>query len=152
MRYVEIPRTGDVPLSFRGEPIAFESSRRAAGEKATRWHEITAYRTEEGRYVLHVGWRSTWRGEAKGDAALVLGTLADAEEVVHAAIPPVQALPGYPEAPPLDRRRAALEEDAMLRFHDALSALLVDLAAEELPAGVAVQKTSEGQAAYASGY
>jgi hypothetical protein len=123
MRHVEIPRSGDSPLRFNGELLASQSSRLVAGMEATRWHEMEIYRTDNGKYVIHLGWRTQWSREPSQDVALAAGSMQEAQEAIRAALPPIEPLAGYPLAGRLEDRRLRLEQDAMVRFDAAVLAL-----------------------------
>src|SRR5688572_13075360 len=55
-----LPRTGDVPLVFQGELVAAATGARFGGRDHTRWYEVEVFRTEDGAWVGHVQFRTTW--------------------------------------------------------------------------------------------
>lgn len=84
-----LPRTGDRPLQFEGEPIAIASSEHLRGDgDATRWHELALYllkgsgpKNSKGRapqqYILAIGYRTRWQGELDHDQAEAFDSLED---------------------------------------------------------------------------
>lgn len=65
------------PLRFRGQIIGSADDR---GINSTRWNVWTLYRTDAGRWVLHIRHRTQWQGERTTDAALHADTR---EELIH---------------------------------------------------------------------
>ena len=72
-----LPRTGDSPLTFRGDLIAEADSQARQGPAETRWYELAVYRTAGGSYVVAVGFRSRWQGEQGRNTARVFATPAE---------------------------------------------------------------------------
>ena len=124
MADIKIPRTGDIPLEFEGEALGSVSTRSISGTESTRWHEITVYHAAGGVYVMHVGFRTEWRGEPDHDCALVTQSLEEAAEYVYAIALPVPPLAGYPPLAGLEARRARLEHDLFARLGAALAKVL----------------------------
>ena len=54
---------GKPNVRFTGDKIAEVSSHSHQGPQQNRWTEIDIYRTEAGKYVVHVTGRSLWDGE-----------------------------------------------------------------------------------------
>lgn len=94
-----LPRTGDRPLQFDGEQIAETDSRQTQGPCQTRWYELALYRTDGGKYVIAIGYRTQWQGELPRDETHLEDTVSGAVEVLRSTIP---ELPMY-AFPPGDR-------------------------------------------------
>lgn len=60
MEKYKLERTGLPPLSFEGQLLAEAEGQR---RNENRWHEIRAYQTKGGRYVLEIVYRTQWQGE-----------------------------------------------------------------------------------------
>ena len=64
-------RHGAPPLKFRGELLGEYSSRSHNGPRQTRWHELALYRTEAGKLVASIRFRTSWLGEQEKDVVFV---------------------------------------------------------------------------------
>jgi hypothetical protein len=121
MTTITVPRTGNWPLEFDGEELGTASSHTP---EATRWHELAAYRTASGGHVLHVGFRSQWRGEPPQDAALFAESLAEAADYACAAALPAEFLEGYELFRRSPEKKAKIEGEVLARLSVALEAVL----------------------------
>ncbi len=65
-----IQREGKVDLEFRGEVLAQVSS--LGKPNPIRWTEITIYRTDSGKYVVHQIGRTLMRGEKDRSSVTVV--------------------------------------------------------------------------------
>jgi hypothetical protein len=96
MEKITLSRTdGRRPLSFEGELLAEVKDRWVSGREHTRWHELRAYRTASGRYVLEVEYVTQWQGEQGSCRAEVYDTmeaLVEAVERLEDAPPRLQSL------------------------------------------------------------
>lgn len=70
-----IPRTGQPPIAFEGEVIAFVCGADAPSKRANpRWHEITLYKTKTGKYVAHVAFKCDSRYDTERDDVRICNT------------------------------------------------------------------------------
>lgn len=122
-----LPRTGDSPLTFRGDLIAEADSQARQGPAESRWYEIALYRTAGGSYVVAVGFRSRWQGEQDRNTARVFATPAEVRAYLRDYDPCDPELwagipPGVHDA---DRRNALTRSAVAGAFRGAVSRVLV---------------------------
>lgn len=120
---ITLKRTGKPPLRFRGELIEESDGERQRGKENTRWHELGVYRTEGGKFVLRIAYRTRWQGELDRDDAVIL----DRPEKVAAALQgydPCAAVEGYPPGDHYAQRQARLMDDVRRRYETQISELL----------------------------
>lgn len=72
-----IRRDGERDLKFKGERIAFVSSKYGPAGQRDRWRELSLYRTAKGRYVTSDVFRTCWMGERDTHEARVFDHLED---------------------------------------------------------------------------
>ena len=72
-----VGRDGMKDLRFTGEMLANVSNRWLAGREQTRWTEITAYKTESGKYVIAWEFITLWQGEMNTCKATVCGMVSE---------------------------------------------------------------------------
>ncbi len=77
---IELPRSGQLPLRIIAAPIATSSSQTAS---ATRWTEMTLYRTGDDRYVVAITGRSVHEGEVDRYMVAVCETPAEVIDAVR---------------------------------------------------------------------
>jgi hypothetical protein len=82
MDTITLNRTGDRQLQFTGEEIATATTRETEGYCENRWWELTLYRTDSGRLVGSVAYRTSWRGEHDTDTAYVCDTAQELAETL----------------------------------------------------------------------
>ncbi|MHC1697765.1 MAG: hypothetical protein AB9919_06855 [Geobacteraceae bacterium] len=131
MPIITLPRTGDRPLQFQGQEIASSDTRMISGQQANRWHELSLYQTEVGKYVIAIGYRTQWQGELEHDSAIVCGDQASfAEELKQ--IDPLAHLVGFPPGPQYAEKQARIERDITARFAAAVTEVLMCLDPEQI--------------------
>ncbi len=115
MRRLTLHRTGLPPLAFDGRLVADASGKFTGDRTNVRWHDISVYRTLSGRYVLQIGYNSTWRDEPGWHDAYDLG---DSAELVRklADYDPTRYVRGYPMETRYQERQARLKADIRERF------------------------------------
>lgn len=129
MESFTLRRTGQPPLAFKGEPIAEVDGRYVGGQEQNRWHELALYRTEAGRYVLAIAYRTIWQGES------------DHHEAHHAESPsavlerlrdfdPLEYLVGYPPGRAHEAKQERLRDSLQRRWETLISDLYEDLPVE----------------------
>lgn len=95
---IRLMRTGQPSLAFNGAVVAKHSNRGEKGPSSVRWHEVDLYRKEDGSYVVHILYRSKWRGERGLEEAFELQTIDGVESVLQ-EYDPVVYVQGYPPLP-----------------------------------------------------
>ncbi len=121
-----LTRTGDSPLKFSGEKIAEANGRIRSGQEQNRWHEIRAYRTDGGKYVLEIQYCTCWQGEDGHSHVSVHddpAALADELKSYY----PLEHVLGFPPHPQFASKQARLEESLRLRWETVVSDLLGDI-------------------------
>ena len=117
-----VRRAGDAPLAFAGELVAEASGARG---NAQRWHRIAVYRTDSGRWVLQIAWRTRWQGELD----VIDAWIEDSPSAIVArlrAYDPLAHLIGYPPGAQFAAKRARLERELRQAWGALVSALLAD--------------------------
>ena len=125
-----LTRSGLPPLVFIGELIAeCDGSRSGDGRENNRYHNLALYRTDGGRYVLAIAYRTRWQGEIDHDAAYhatdpaeLLGHLTSYDPLDHVA--------GFPPVEAHAQRQARLEDDITRRFARQITELYAQLPEE----------------------
>lgn len=129
---IDLPRKGNAPLRFRGELLSEADSKTASGPCQNRWHELKLYRLADGGYVLAIGFRSSWQGEAALDDAIVCQGI-DAVRIALQSHDPNGDYEGYPPGEHYDEKRRRLH-DAVLRGYQMAVSNLLDEFPEEVEA------------------
>jgi len=125
-----LPRTGQVPLAFRGALLAAASGEGYADDpKDPRWHEVAVYRTAGGAYVGHVRYRSNYKGEVDHDECFICESARDIADTLG-DIEPAAAVRGFPPYPHLAQRQQRLLDDVRARYDATLSDLFGRLGTE----------------------
>lgn len=70
MDKITLPRTGDRPLTFTGKLLSEASSHKHNGPCQNRYWELALYRTESGKFVAHIHYKTQWQGENDTDTVL----------------------------------------------------------------------------------
>ena len=131
MKSITLPRTGMTPIRFTGEILSHVSGRDLPKcESRQRWHELTLYRTDSDRFILHAAFRAETRYETDNDQVRVFDTLFLAAQWLwqwHATRNCLAAVQGWQ----LERHR---ERDAALRrdLLNQMSSLITKLV-EQVP-------------------
>lgn len=131
MKAYVLQRTGDRPLRFVGELVATATSRSFSGPCESRWYELALYRTESGRYVVSIGYRSLWQGELAEDHVYVEDTPASVAEALR-SMTPEMPLSAFPPGSKYDEKRTHVARSLRLCYETAVSELLKDIEPEEL--------------------
>ena len=64
-------RTGQPPLVFKGHEIASVNGPWAHGVEQDGYHNLAVYRTDNGKYVLSIQYRTQWPDERRDDHAIL---------------------------------------------------------------------------------
>ena len=118
-----LTRTGDRPLVFAGEKIAEVDGRIHSGQEQNRWHEIRAYRTDGGKYVLEIEYCTCWQGE-DGHSSVTVHDTPTALVNELKSYYPLEYVLGYPPHPQFTEKQARLENSLQLRWRTLVSELL----------------------------
>ncbi len=122
MDTITLTRTGTTPLRFTGETIARSDGQECQGKQQVRWHNLTLYRTEGGNYVLHVEYKTTWRGELGHSNALQVSPATVGEAI--AGYDCTAYVQGFPPTPQHADRQANLLAWIRRMFDNQVSELL----------------------------
>jgi hypothetical protein len=133
MGKITITRTGNRPLSFEGKLIADSDSQNMRGG-SSRWHELALYELANGKYVVHVKFRTQWQGELPRDDAEIRDTIERIADYLRGEYDPSMACvrlgregSGYDSIREKEARRMAELQE---RYDMAVSALLAELPEE----------------------
>ena len=126
-----IPRTGDRALAFSGDELASTDTRSHEGFGQSRWHELTLYQTDGGRYVLAVSYRTQWQGEIPVDWAWTAETADEAADLLRSH-DPLSGVMGFPPGPQYQGRQDRLYTDLRMRYDAAVSEILDAVGPEEV--------------------
>lgn len=126
-----LPRTGNRPLEFEGEPLAEASSHSHDGATSARWHELAIYRTGGGKYVVAIGYRTRWQGEHNHDEVLVEDTAEGAAEIIRSTVPTTHLI-GYPLGEQYAEKQARIERAICAAYEAAASEVLAALGPERI--------------------
>jgi hypothetical protein len=123
---ITLERFGDAPLAFSGFCIAEESAAHATGKKQlTRKFWLALYRTDSGKYVVSIQYRSDLRNETEVDFAQVCQTPADVRAALAASSERIDKLGiGYPALPQYEQLQASLMASLRVAFNDTVGRLL----------------------------
>jgi hypothetical protein len=128
---ITLARSGDRPLEFSGEEIAATDSRQQQGPCQTRWYELALYRTDGGKHVVAINYRTQWQGELARDEAHVCESLAEAVEVLRSTIPELP-MHAFPPGARFDEKRAHTEGAVRACYESAISVLLENVEPERI--------------------
>lgn len=122
MEYI-LTRTGLRPVTFDGELLAEANSRFMNGKEQNRWHELALYRTQAGTYLIHVGYRTIWRGELNHD---LVEELPDPDELERflALTDSCEHIVGLPGGDQFDKKRLFRQQQLERTFQQIVSELL----------------------------
>jgi hypothetical protein len=130
MAEIRLTRTGDAPLVFSGKEVAQAAGPRRSGrQEQTRWTDLTVYRTEGGKLVAEIVYRSTWQGESDEHRAIVCDDergLIDALRDYH----PVPEGIGFPPGAQFVAKQARLEAALRRDYDERVTAVLETIGAE----------------------
>lgn len=129
MERITLRRTGSHPLTFLGDQLAEVSGFRFGDREQSRWHELALYRTESGRHVLSIGFRTRWQGEVDHDEAHHADTSAEVLNQLT-AYDPLAHIAGYPPGEAYIEKQRRLEDDICRRWNATITALY-----DQLPVG-----------------
>ncbi|TAL13915.1 hypothetical protein EPN95_04480 [Patescibacteria group bacterium] len=127
-----LKRSCDAPVAFEGEILAEAGGKWQAGRELNRWHDITAYRTRGGRYILQIGYRTLWQGEEGHDFIFSSATLKTlVEELV--AYDPTGHVAGFPPGDQFHEKQTRLLAGVKTQYDARVAALLAAIpGAEEM--------------------
>lgn len=83
MEQITLNRTGDRQLQFAGEELASASSRTHQGPCENRWWELALYRSESGKLIVSISYRTQWQGEHATDTVYVCDTAEEIAETLR---------------------------------------------------------------------
>lgn len=121
-----LPRSNNSPLSFTGrllDEVDGESDH-------LRWYVLHVYQTTGGKYVVHVQFRTRWRGESDHDWVQVVDDASGVAKALreYDVLPPGRGFP-----PGYDSRQAALRAALQRDYDDLVTEILdADLFTEEI--------------------
>lgn len=123
MRTITIPRSGQAPLQFTGNQIWTSNSHDTHGPCRSRWHELFAYDTKDGQFVLAIAFFTKWQGEHNRTHAWVCASLGDLCRRL-AEFDPFADLIGFPPGAQFDAKRKHTEKCLRQCWEGAVSELL----------------------------
>lgn len=120
-----IHRSGTMPLRFNGALLAESKGRRkGTGTNRTRqrWYDLAVYRTEGGKFVAHVAFRSDFGEPGRDEGAI----LDDAPAVVKmfADCDPLASVQGYPPEQRYAAKQERMLSELAARFEEQVSEVL----------------------------
>lgn len=126
-----LDRTGRLPLAFRGEHLAGVDGEDFLDDqrKNPRWHTLDLYRTQGGKYVLHVRYFTGWKEEVGHDEAAILDGPGEVAAELH-GMDPTAHVAGFPEGPQFEKKQKRLLEAIRSRFDSCVSELFAQLGPE----------------------
>jgi hypothetical protein len=124
MAGITLNRTGDRSIMFEGELISKVDTRIIAGKDHNRWHELAVYRTDSGRLVAFVGYRTQWAGEIDRDDAHVCNSPEEILEFFK-FVDVLAGLLGYPPGAQFHEKQARIERELSQRYDAAISEVMV---------------------------
>lgn len=131
-----LPRSGQAPLKIRGEKIAAADGSRQNGREQNRRYELAVYRTDDGRYVSQIAYRTRWEGECGHDLVEIAATPTEAGQVLR-DYDPLERLAGYPPGEAYAERQVRLQANVRGRYEALVSEVLADpIFAEDVAAAV----------------
>lgn len=119
-------RSGRPPLEFNGEIIAADSSATSGEVKNKRWHEVYVYKTDGGKYVVHVTYRTMWRGEIGHNSAEVFTDATDLTNFLT-TYDVEKHVQGFPKTDAYAKRQSAMVQDLRARYEEAVSKVLAQI-------------------------
>lgn len=122
---VTLPRTGEPPLRFRGEQIAEAGGRWFHGRDLNRWHDLSLYQSDDGRFVLAIAFCTQWQGEGGYDFAWVCKTPAEVVDLLR-KYDPLPLRVGFPPRREYADKQLALAQALRQQYDDAVAELLKD--------------------------
>ena len=129
-----VSRTGQAPLKFRGRFLADSDGERIRERKMTRWHDIRIFAGRNEKYIVQIGYRSRYQGEADHNVVEVRADLAGIAAVL-VEYDPRAVVAGYPPNDAYAERQARLLADIESRYRGQVSEVLAEVGyAEEVDA------------------
>lgn len=109
MQRYKCRRSGESPLVFTGTILAHADNEIVNNNEASRWFDLTIYRTEAGKLVASMAYHSRWMGEVEVNAAAIFPADSTAEDFYiffdshgNAVIHGYGAIPGSGGIPVVD--------------------------------------------------
>ena len=78
----KLPRSGDLPVFFKGKLLVTKNNQFRKGNQQSRWHQISVYQTTSGRYVVYIAYRTAWVGELDQDEVYVANDLNEVAKIL----------------------------------------------------------------------
>ncbi len=95
MEEYTLERTGDRPIKFNGELIAYASTNYGQGPCQRRWWQLALYQTDSGKFAMHINYHTDWHGEFDKSEVFVEDTIESVVEQLKCTIP-VPSMTGFP--------------------------------------------------------
>jgi hypothetical protein len=131
---ITLPRSGKAPLAFRGQQLAEHDGHRHLGREHNRWHELAVCRTEGGRFVVRIAYRTCWQGEADVDMAEIASDPAEVSTIL-CDYNPCENVGGFPSDAQYRDKQQRLLADIRRRYEAQVRDLLASdpVFAERVP-------------------
>ncbi len=131
MEKIVLKRTGLRPVEFQGELISEATTKEDEGSQKNRWHEIKLFKHEDGRFILHVAWRTQWQGEPEFEEIFDCKTGEEVQATLS-QIDPVAHLVGFPPGKKFEEKQIRLIQIVKTTFKIATSEVLEGIGAEKI--------------------
>lgn len=125
METFTLDRSGQAPLQFTGELLSESDGLRQANKEHTRFHNVSIFRTQGGKYVLHICYETRWQGEVGYSWAVTLSQPWHVAKAIE-EYDPTSHVAGYPPHPTYEKRQQRLLEDIRSRWQQQVSDILCD--------------------------
>lgn len=127
-----LPRTSLPPLQFTGRQLAAVDEElkpfKRAIDTSRRWHTLHLYRTESGKFVLSVGFRTKFEGEVDRDTVFVCPDEDGVRNVLmgdgEGTYDPLEFIEGFPDDPKYEERQRKMENRILDEFDSRVTRLL----------------------------
>ena len=130
MEKYKLKRSGKPPLAFEGEKLAEAGGKWQAGRELNRWHDITAYRTVGGRYILQIEYHSLWQGEEGHDFVEDADNPGELAEIVL-DYDPIGHAQGFPPGAQFEEKQARMVSALRAQYDTRISEVLSQIPGAE---------------------
>jgi hypothetical protein len=114
MQFYILERTGMPPIRVYGEELA-RAADEGTGGINKRQHALSLIRSEGGRLLLQVVYRSDWRNDLSHDDVLEADTVAGLADLLE-DYDPAECVKGFPPNPDYAEKQAVLLAEVRQRF------------------------------------
>jgi hypothetical protein len=126
-----LSNSGTPPVSFVGHLVSEQTGPWHRGKQTTRWIDLAIYRTEAGKFVSGIIFKSTWKGECERHK-VTYGDLKECVQALQDWKPSEQLVGvGYPNP---DNQQFRARQQRLMASMDALYADRLSRLLEVLPA------------------